>query len=203
MAQQAACRSELEAGNLCRQRVVKTAGAGDHQRQLGMWMAKCRDGIDEQVEPLLRLQPAYRPDEHRVGRDAQLRADFVAAAGFTPKALWVDTVHYHADSGLAGAVTQELVANFTGHRDHARKSREQPFIRWIVQVSLPPAVTRPAVSRRQWQDADAPSEHPGEQIGLVVVRVHHVNSSAPDESCQLAPNPGIQRVALDDLDVID
>ena len=63
-----------------------------------MRCAQRRERLDQQVEPLLRLEPADRADDEVVGRDAERRRARRLEAPIAPERAVVDAVEHDADA---------------------------------------------------------------------------------------------------------
>ena len=97
----------------------------------------------------------------------------------------------------------ELVPDLAGDGNEPWKPRENPLVGGVVAETLARRMSRPAVNRRQRADSRHAPEEPGEQIGLVVVRVHDIDLALPDEVAELEPDGRIERVPFENFDVVD
>ena len=61
----------------------------------------------------------------------------------------------------------------------------------------------PPVRRGERHDTGRSAKEPCQQIGLVVMGMHHVDRLDTHQFAQRAPDRGIERIALADLDVVD
>src|SRR5262245_2927551 len=57
--------------------------------------------------------------------------------------------------------------------------------------------------RRQRNHGFAPAEEPGQEVGLVIVRVHDIDLALAHYPPQRRPDRPIERIALDHLDVVE
>jgi hypothetical protein len=115
----------------------------------------------------------------------------------------VDGIQNDGHVARTRARVDQPIANLARHRDDVGTSSEHPSIARVVQQPFPPAVAGPPMRRGEWGDPQAATHLPREQIRLVVVCVDDVDAFGAYECFQAGPDPGIERVSLPDLDIVD
>ena len=161
-----------------------------------------RDHLDQHVEPFFLLEPSHRADHHVIVRITERAANGRAPRRVAPKDLRIDRVVDDGDAIGTRARAHELGFDVARDGDDAWEAREQPLLDRVVRP-LAEAHHGETVRGRQRDDRRAFGERPGEPVGLVVVRVDDVDAPIEDELAQLRPDPGVERVALDDLGVVE
>src|SRR5262245_36216936 len=164
MTEQARGVAEGESLTLSLQPLACAAGAGDEHLELRTPSDQWCKGSQEQVEALLRLQPADGDDCNVVRRERERVTRRETPPRVAPEAAGVDAVEDDRDAILARAVSQQLVAHVTRHCDDLRIPGEQPLVQRIVEPSFASGMARPAMSGRQWHRTRALRQHPREDI---------------------------------------
>src|SRR5436305_7327761 len=109
MTEEPADSSETAVGNLRRQRRPETAVPCDDQPGVRPRAKNFGKRIDENVESLLRLEPADSADDELVGGNPELLPARWLAAPIAPKRRIVDPVENRHDAAGAGAAANELI----------------------------------------------------------------------------------------------
>ena len=104
-------------GRLRGQRLAQTAVADDDQLQIRSIRSHARNGVDQQVEPLLRLEPSRGANDHVIVGELELAPNHLLTAVIASKAGVVDAVQNRDDPVRPRAVPNELAANVSRHRN--------------------------------------------------------------------------------------
>ncbi len=205
MAEQAArfCRGRAVAPGRA-SAVEQAAVAGNDQLAVGDAL-RCSDrkGVDEQVEPLLRFEPADRADDEvDRGRAPSARRDPARACGSRRNACVVDAVQHDVTrSGLAPCRTSSCRTSVETAIDRRKPSaaracragsRATLARLWPVQ---PCTVDSGMIA--------SVAQQPRQEVGLVVVRVDDVDGALADEAPQTRPRSRVERMRFEQLDVVD
>src|SRR5438105_1693546 len=185
------------------ERVAKAAVSSDHDTQRREPWSGRGARANEQVEALLRLEPADRTD-HDVARiQPERRARAFFARSIAMEGAMVDPVQHDAYLCRRRAATDQLGSNPARYGNRDREPRDNSLVERVVEQPLAPAVAGPSVGGRQRDDAFGARDQQRQQIGLVLVPVNDVDAALADDAAQLSPYAAIERVAFDDLDVVD
>jgi hypothetical protein len=115
--------------------------------------------------------------------------------------MLVDAVEHRDDAVRTTPVPNQLRPDLFRDRDNAIAPAKHSLVGGIIQIPLAGAVSRPAVRRGHRNRPLRPGEQHGEQIGLVVVRVHDLNAVTADDVPEPRPDRRIDRRTLRQLDI--
>ena len=167
-----------------------------------MLLSKPRHRVDQDVETLLPFEPTDRSHDGGPGRHVERGARRGGAIRLAPERLRVDAVQDGGYPFPLCAGIHEPVRNLAGNGDDAWKPAEQPALRRIVEACLAGGLPGPAMGGRERHDPFGASQQKRQQIRLVVVPVHDIDSTIADEAAKGRPDAAIERMALVHLDVV-
>ncbi len=173
------------------------------QAEPGTVPPQIREHFQEAVEPLLRLQPAYRPEDDVIGGESEGGPHGRPARRIAPESLGVDAVEDGRHALRAGAAEEELAPDRFGDRDEPREAPEHPFVQGVIEPALAAAVPRPAVHRRYRDHPLRAREHPGQDVRLVIMGMDDADLPLPHQAAERREDPGVERMPLRDLVVVE
>ena len=198
-----AALDQAEAPALRVERVAEAAVSGDHELQRRMAMSQLRESINQHVESFLRLESSNGANHHVAGRQPERAPGVRFARAIALKLSRIDAVQHGRHAHWIGAGSDQLVLDIGRHRNHARVTREGPFVARVVEQPLTRRVSGPAVRGCERHDPAGTRERPGEQVAFVLVRVHDVYPAIDHHGAKRGPDAPVQRMALEDFHVID
>src|SRR4029450_11809529 len=139
--------AEIQLPDLAFERAALAPFARDHEASGWMGFLQARKSRNQQIESLLRLQPANGPDYEMLAavpeRGLGRRTVLVDAL----ECLWVNPVEHDTNALRICTVPTELAPNLTGDRNQPRKTSKDALVQRVVQMTLAERVSRPAVHR--------------------------------------------------------
>ena len=203
IAEQLTCVPEVQLTRLFAKLLEAAARAGDDQLKARIPGPERRRCLQEQVEPLLRLDSSHGAhDEIGLG-DREFAAGLRLEGPIASEGRVIDPVQHDANVVRTGATVDQLASGVARHRNYRGKQAQDALVERVIQPPLADAVSRPAVDGRQRNDRLESGQQPGEQIGLVVVGVHDVDFTLANQPAESREDRPVQRMRFDEFHVVD
>ena len=111
-------------------------------RRFGRRDRRIGDGLEEQIESLLRLEPSDRAHRYFAVSESQLEPGRSPQRGIAMEGLVVDAIQDHRDALRFRTTANQLVPDVARHRDEAGEPGEDSLVGGIGTGSVPAASGR-------------------------------------------------------------
>src|SRR5688572_2225916 len=155
MAQETALGADAQSNRLTLERLAATAVADDEELKARLVQRQRREGLEKKIETLLRFEPADSADDDVSRLDVERLTRRADVGGSPAERVGIDRIQHHLDALWPGAGPDQIVLDIRRNRDHARESRQQPFVTGIVHPQLTGGIARPAVRGRDGVNAES------------------------------------------------